>query len=236
VDFVHPFLFILKPGWRCHIAIRIRKGKAKTKIEVPKERINEQIEASRVRLIDSEGKQVGVVDLSRALQMAEDAGLDLVEIAPGAEPPVCKIMRFDKYFYNKEKSVREAKKKQHTVQVKELKFGPTTEEHDYEFKKRNAIKFLKQHNKVKFTVRFKGRQIAHKNLGYTLLDRLVEDLEQYAEVDMKPTEEGRNISIVMAPKKDIDNIKDEVLLEKTNDKTNEEIIIVKDTGGVNAED
>ncbi|MFA5499054.1 MAG: translation initiation factor IF-3 [Candidatus Cloacimonadia bacterium] len=176
------------------------------KIEVPKERINEEITASRVRLIDADGKQVGVVDLSRALQIAEDAGLDLVEIAPNAEPPVCKIMRFDKYYYNKEKSVREAKKRQHTVQVKELKFGPNTEEHDYEFKKRNAIRFLKQHNKVKFTIRFKGRQIAHKDLGYSVLERLVNDLEAYAEVDMRPTEEGRNISMIMVPRKDIDSI------------------------------
>jgi translation initiation factor IF-3 len=201
-----PVFICQKNVWRCHIAIRIRRGKARLKIEVPKERINEEITASRVRLIDADGKQVGVVDLSRALQIAEDAGLDLVEIAPNAEPPVCKIMRFDKYYYNKEKSVREAKKRQHTVQVKELKFGPNTEEHDYEFKKRNAIRFLKQHNKVKFTIRFKGRQIAHKDLGYSVLERLVNDLEAYAEVDMRPTEEGRNISMIMVPRKDIDSI------------------------------
>ena len=201
-----PVFICQKNVWRCHIAIRIRRGKARLKIEVPKERINEEITASRVRLIDADGKQVGVVDLSRALQIADDAGLDLVEIAPNAEPPVCKIMRFDKYYYNKEKSVREAKKRQHTVQVKELKFGPNTEEHDYEFKKRNAIRFLKQHNKVKFTIRFKGRQIAHKDLGYSVLERLVNDLEAYAEVDMKPTEEGRNISMIMVPRKDIDSI------------------------------
>ena len=186
--------------------IRIRKGKAKTKIEVPKERINEQIFADKVRLIDAEGKQVGIVDLKRALQMAEDAELDLVEIAPSATPPVCKIMRFDKYYYNKEKSVREAKKRQHTVQLKEIKMGPNTEAHDYEFKKRNAIKFLKQQNKVKFTIRFKGRQITHKEIGYKLLERLVEDLHDYAEVDAKPTEEARTISMIMVAKKDIANV------------------------------
>lgn len=173
------------------------------KIEVPKERINEQIRADKVRLISADGKQIGVVDLDRALQMAEDAELDLVEIAPNADPPVCKIMRFDKYYYNKEKSVREAKKRQHTVQLKEIKMGPNTEEHDYEFKKKNALKFLMQQNKVKFTIRFKGRQIAHKDIGYKLLEKLINDLEEYAEVDMKPTEEARTISMIMVAKKDI---------------------------------
>lgn len=208
MDFVHPFLFALNLYRRCHIAIRIRRGKARLKVEVPKERINEQIDWDKVRLIDAEGKQVGIIETGKALQMAEDAGLDLVEISPGADPPVCKIMRFDKYYYNKEKSVREAKKRQHVVQVKELKFGPNTEEHDYEFKKRNAIKFLKQHNKVKFTVRFRGRQITHKDLGYEVLNRLVEDLEMYAEVDAKPTEDGRNISMVLAPRKDIEKVQE----------------------------
>ncbi|MBW6516191.1 MAG: translation initiation factor IF-3 [Candidatus Cloacimonetes bacterium] len=193
---------------RCYI-IRIRKGKAKLKIEVPKERINEQISATKVRLISADGKQVGIVDLDRALQMADDAELDLVEIAPGADPPVCKIMRFDKYYYNKEKGVREAKKRQHVVQLKEIKMGPNTEEHDFEFKKRNAIKFLKQQNKVKFTIRFKGRQIAHKDLGYHLLERLIEDLKDYAEVDTKPTEEARTISMIMVARKDIANAEEE---------------------------
>ncbi len=170
---------------------------------MPKERINQQITARNVRLIDAEGKQVGIVDIDRALQIADDAELDLVEIAPAADPPVCKIMRFDKYYYNKEKSAREAKKRQHTVQLKEIKMGPNTEEHDYEFKKRNAIKFLKQHNKVKFTIRFKGRQLAHKDIGYKLLERLEKDLEDYAEIDQKPTEEARTISMIMVARKDL---------------------------------
>jgi translation initiation factor IF-3 len=184
---------------------------------VPKERINEQIFAEKVRLIDSQGKQIGIVETGKALQMAEDAELDLVEIAPGADPPVCKIMRFDKYFYNKEKSVREAKKRQHTVQVKEIKMGPHTEEHDYEFKKNNAIKFLKQQNKVKFTIRFKGRQLAHKDIGYRLLEKLYEDLQEYAEIDSKPSEEARTISMILVAKKDIGNDSE----ESTDDKKSE---------------
>lgn len=118
-------------------------------------------------------------------------------------------MRFDKYYYNKEKSVREAKKRQHVVQVKEIKMGPNTETHDYEFKTRNAIKFLKQQNKVKFTIRFKGRQIAHKELGYQLLERITEDLNDYGEIDTKPSEEGRTISMIMVPRKDIGSVSSE---------------------------
>lgn len=144
--------------------------------------------------------------IQNALRKAEEAGLDLVEIAPNASPPVCRIMDFGKYYYQKERNLRESKKKQHVVQVKEIKFGPNTEEHDYDFKKKNAIKFLKQHNKVKFTVRFKGRQLAHKEIGYNVLERLVEDLKEIAEIDKKPENEARTISMVMAPKKEIDSI------------------------------
>lgn len=174
----------------------------------PKERINREISVDQVRLISETGDQVGVVGIRQALQAAEDAGLDLVEIAPGAKPPVCKIMDFGKYYYQKERNLREAKKKQHVVQIKEVKFGPNTEEHDYEFKKKNAVKFLKQHNKVKFTVRFKGRQLAHKDMGYNVLERLVEDLKEIAEIDKQPENEARSISMVMAPRKDIDSIID----------------------------
>ncbi|HCX73196.1 MAG TPA: translation initiation factor IF-3 [Candidatus Cloacimonas sp.] len=184
----------------------MRRGKAKTKPEVPKERINEEIRAQRVRLIGSDGKQVGIVSLQEALRHAEEAGLDLVEISPNAKPPVCKIMDFGQYYYHKERKMREARKNQHIVQTKEVKFGPNTEEHDYNFKKEHAIKFLKQHNKVELTVRFKGRQLAHKDLGYKLLDKLQEDLKDLIEIERKPKAEGRQISMVIAPKKDIDQI------------------------------
>jgi len=140
------------------------------------------------------------------LQIAEQAELDLVEVSPNAEPPVCRILDFSKYYYQKERKNRETKKKQHIVQLKEIKFGPNTDEHDFNFKKNNAIKFLKQHNKVKFTVKFKGRQIAHKDLGYNVLERLETELSYIAEVDSKPTSEKNLLSMIMSPKKDIDKI------------------------------
>lgn len=149
---------------------------------------------------------MGVVSLQKALQLAEEAELDLVEISPNAEPPVCRILDFSKYYYQKERKTRELKKKQHIVQIKEIKFGPNTDDHDYNFKKNNALKFLKQHNKVKFTVKFKGRQMAHKELGYNVLDRLVEDLKDFVDVDSKPSSEKNLLTMIVSPKKDIDKI------------------------------
>jgi len=176
---------------------------------VPKERINHQITADPVRLIDSDGKQIGVLTLREAQRRADEAGLDLVEISPTAKPPVCRLLDFSKYYFQKEKKAREAKKRQHEVEVKEIKFGPNTEEHDYNFKKNNAIKFLKQHNKVKFTVRFRGRQMAHKELGYRILNKIKEDLVQIADVDQEPVSDRNMLSIVVSPKKDIDRILEE---------------------------
>jgi translation initiation factor IF-3 len=173
---------------------------------VPKERINRQITVDQVRLIDADGQQVGIVKTSEAIKMAEKAELDLVEISPTADPPVCRIMDFSKYYYQKEKKVKEARKKQHEVQVKEIKFGPSTEEHDYNFKKNNATRFLKQHNKVKFTVRFRGRQMAHKELGYSILERLTTDLSYIADVDSQPLAEKNLLMMIVSPKKDIDKI------------------------------
>lgn len=137
---------------------------------------------------------------------AEDLDLDLVEISPSADPPVCRIMDFGKYYFQKEKKAREARKKQHEVEVKEIKFGPNTEEHDYNFKKNNAIKFFRQHNKVKFTVRFRGRQMAHKELGFNVLEKLKNDLSYLADVDSEPVSERNLLSMIMSPKKDIDRI------------------------------
>ncbi len=173
---------------------------------MPKERINRQIASDTVRLIGSDGNQIGVVSLSEGLRRAEEESLDLVEISPTAVPPVCRILDFSKYYYQKEKKVKEARKKQHEVEVKEIKFGPSTEEHDYNFKKTNAIKFLKQHNKVKFTVRFRGRQMAHKELGYAVLEKLKADLVQIADVDSEPVAERNLLSMIVSPKKDIDKI------------------------------
>lgn len=173
---------------------------------MPKERINNQIKAQTVRLISEQGKQVGVISLAEALSAAEKAELDLVEISPNANPPVCKIMDFGPYHYQKERKLRESRKKQHIVQTKEVKFGPNTEEHDYNFKTHNAVKFLKQHNKVKFTVRFRGRQLAHKDIGFKLLERIQEDLKDLIEIDSSAKSEGRTISMIVSPKKDIDKI------------------------------
>ena len=191
---------------RRFVIIRIHKGKTKAKAVVPKERINREITSNEIRLIDANNHQVGVVSLQKALMLAEQAELDLVEVSPNAEPPVCRILDFSKYYYQKERKSREAKKKQHIVQLKEIKFGPNTDEHDYNFKKNNAIRFLKQHNKVKFTIKFKGRQIAHKELGYDVLERLARELVEIAEVDSKPTSDKNLLSMIMSPKKDIDKI------------------------------
>ena len=173
---------------------------------VPKERINGQITADRVRLIGADGRQIGVVSIREALRHADEAELDLVEISPNAEPPVCRILDFSKYYFQKEKKAKEARKRQHEVEVKEIKYGPNTEDHDYGFKKNNAIKFLKQHNKVKFTVRFRGRQMAHKELGFNLLERIKADLAHIADVDLEPVSDRNLLSLVLTPKKDIDKI------------------------------
>jgi translation initiation factor IF-3 len=188
------------------LIIRIKRGKARTKEVVPKERINNQITADKVRLIGPDGKQIGVVPLRDALRKAEELDLDLVEISPNIDPPVCRILDFSKYYFQKEKKAKEARKKQHEVEIKEIKFGPNTEEHDFNFKKNNAIKFLKQHNKVKFTVRFRGRQMAHKELGYNVLEKIKTDLAYLADVDAEPVADRNLLFIIMSPKKDIDRI------------------------------
>jgi len=188
------------------LIIRIKRFKSKTNEVVPKERINHQINVDKVRLIGADGKQIGVVSISEALRRASEAEMDLVEISPTAEPPVCRILDFSKYYYQKEKKVREARKKQHEIEIKEIKFGPNTEEHDYNFKKNNAIKFLKQHNKVKFTIRFRGRQMAHKDRGYGVLDNLKLDLAYLADIDSEPVADRNLLSMIMSPKKDIDKI------------------------------
>ncbi|MBP7194196.1 MAG: translation initiation factor IF-3 [Candidatus Cloacimonetes bacterium] len=173
---------------------------------MPKERINGQITSSNVRLIGADGRQVGVVSIREALRRAEEQDLDLVEISPNVDPPVCRITDFSKYYFQKEKKAKEARKKQHEVEVKEIKYGPNTEDHDYGFKKNNAIKFLKQHNKVKFTVRFRGRQMAHKELGFNLLERIKADLAHIADVDAEPVSDRNLLFLVMSPKKEIDKI------------------------------
>ena len=164
-------------------------------------RVNDRIRVREVRVIDEEGQQLGIMPPQQAIQMARDRGLDLVEVAPQANPPVCRIIDFGKYLYEQKKRAHEAKKKQVVIEVKEIKFRPATDEHDYNFKMKHAQEILKGGNKVKATVRFRGREITHKELGAQLLDRLSEDLADCGIVEFRPRLEGMQMMIVLAPKK-----------------------------------
>ncbi|MGY6278020.1 translation initiation factor IF-3 [Methylomonas sp. MgM2] len=164
-------------------------------------RLNDEITARRVRLIGAEGEQIGVVSITEALQTAYDANLDLVEISPNADPPVCKVMDYGKYQFEQSKKLQAAKKKQKQIQIKEIKFRPGTEEGDYQVKLRNLTKFLNDGDKTKITVRFKGREMSHRELGMDLLKRIEGDLEEIASVEQFPKLEGRQMVMVMGPKK-----------------------------------
>jgi translation initiation factor IF-3 len=157
------------------------------------------IRVPEVRVIDEEGNQLGVMATEKALELADEQGLDLVEVSPTARPPVCRITDFGKFKYERSKRQREARKKQHTIQVKEVKFRPKTEEHDYQFKKRHAEEFLEKGYKVKVTMVFRGRELDHRELGMRMLQRLQEDLEPVGAVERPPAFEGRLIVMYMAP-------------------------------------
>lgn len=172
-----------------------------TTIKGQRVRINDQIRISPVRLIDDEGGQVGIVSIEEARDLASERGLDLVEVAPEARPPVVKLMDYGKFKYEAQRAAREAKKKQHHVQVKEVKFRPGIEEHDYEFKTRHARRFLEEGNKVKLTMMFRGRQVTHPELGREVLSRVTEDLQDVGKVESHPSFEGRIMSMVLAPLK-----------------------------------
>lgn len=152
-------------------------------------------------MIDDEGQQVGVVSNQKAQEIASEKGLDLVEIAPNVKPPVCKIMDFGKYLYEQSKKAKIAKKKQHTVNMKEMRFRPKTEEHDYQFKLKHIIEFLNQGSKVKVYVEFRGREMAHRELGVRILDRVIKDLAEIAEPESKSLMEGRRLSLLFVAKK-----------------------------------
>jgi translation initiation factor IF-3 len=152
-------------------------------------------------LIGAEGEQVGVVPINEALQLAYDANLDLVEISPNADPPVCKVMDYGKFQFEQNKKLQAAKKKQKQIQIKEIKFRPGTEEGDYQVKLRSLSKFLNEGDKTKITVRFKGRELTHRELGMDLLKRIETDLEELASVEQFPKLEGRQMVMVMGPKK-----------------------------------
>ena len=163
--------------------------------------INENITAREVRLIGAEGEQIGIVSIQEALAAAEEAKLDLVEISPDAEPPVCRVMDYGKHIFEKKKQQAAARKNQKQIQIKEIKFRPGTEEGDYKVKLRNLIKFLNEGDKAKVSLRFRGREMAHQELGMELLKRVEADLAEYGTVEQHPKMEGRQLMMVLAPKK-----------------------------------
>jgi translation initiation factor IF-3 len=163
-------------------------------------RINEEIRAREVRLVGEGGEQLGIVPLRDALRIAQERNLDLVEVAPTARPPVCRIMDFGKYKYEQSKREREARKKQHQVVIKEVKMRPRIDDHDFEVKLRSAERFLREGDKVKATIMFRGREIVHTDLGRQVLDRLAEGLAGLAVIERPARVEGRNLTMILTPR------------------------------------
>jgi translation initiation factor IF-3 len=162
-------------------------------------RTNEKITASEVRVISSKGLQLGIISIREALNYAEDEGYDLVEVSPDAKPPVCKIIDYGKLKYKEQKSKKEAKKKQKTIEVKEIKMRPGIDTHDYQVKVKALKKFISGGNKVKVSMRFRGREMEHQNLGLNLLKKLTEEVSEYAKVEVPPKSEGKQIMIILVP-------------------------------------
>ena len=162
-------------------------------------RTNERITASEVRVISSSGKQLGIISIREALNYAEDEGFDLVEVSPDSNPPVCKIIDYGKLRYREQKSKKEAKKKQKTIEVKEIKLRPGIDKHDYLVKLKALSKFIGGGNKVKVSMRFRGREIEHKNLGMDLLNKLTEEVAEYAKIEVLPKFEGKQIMMILVP-------------------------------------
>jgi translation initiation factor IF-3 len=163
-------------------------------------RVNEQIRISPVRLIGPDGEQIGIVPIDEARRAAEERGLDLVEVAAMARPPVVKVMDYGKYRFEQAKAARLAKKKQHVIHLKEVKYRPGVSDHDFDFKTRHARRFLQDGNKVKLTMMFRGRQVTHPELGREVLLRVFAELDDVAKVEMHPKLEGKNMTMVLAPK------------------------------------
>ena len=160
---------------------------------------NERIRALQVQVISSEGKNLGTLSTREAISLAKQEGLDLIEISPNANPPVCKIIDIGKYKYDQQKKAHKAKKKQKVMNLKEIKLRPVTEIHDYNFKIKNAQKFLTKGDKVKFTVQFRGREMQHTNLGYDLMKRITDDIASLGKIEVKPKFEGRQIIMIIQP-------------------------------------
>jgi translation initiation factor IF-3 len=163
-------------------------------------RVNRDIRAVQVQLIDDEGKNRGVVNLPDAQKLAEEAGLDLVEIVPNASPPVCKILDFGKYRFLEQKKSSEQRKRQKIVEIKEIKLRPGIDEHDYEVKMRSVFRFFEEGDKVKVTLRFRGREMAHQDIGYRLLQKVKAETAEIAKVEAEPLMEGRQMVMVLAPR------------------------------------
>jgi translation initiation factor IF-3 len=163
-------------------------------------RINEEIRSREVQLIDQTGHNHGPIDIGIALERAQEAGLDLVEIAPNSVPPVAKLLDYGKYKYQAQKKAAEARKKQKVVEVKEIKLRPMIDDHDYDVKMRSMERFFEEGDKVKVTLRFRGREMAHQDLGYKLLNRVKEDVVKFAKVEQEPRFEGRQVVMVLAPR------------------------------------
>jgi len=163
-------------------------------------RINEEIRVREVHLIDKDGKNRGTVPIAEALSLAQEAGVDLVEIVPHATPPVCKLLDYGKYKYQEQKKAAEARKKQKVIEVKEIKFRPMIDDHDYNVKMRAIRRFFEEGDRVKVTLRFRGRELAHQELGIKLLERVKNDTAAIAKVEMEPKFEGRQMVMVLAPR------------------------------------
>ena len=162
-------------------------------------RMNEQITASEVRVISSTGKQLGIISIREALIHAEDEGFDLVEVSPDAKPPVCKIIDYGKLKYKEQKSKKEAKKKQKTIEIKEIKMRPGINKHDYDVKIKALSKFISDGNKVKISLRFRGREMEHQNIGMDLLNKITQQVSEFAKIEVPPKPEGRQIMMLLVP-------------------------------------
>jgi translation initiation factor IF-3 len=180
--------------WRSIIALDKRSAKSFI-------RINDRIRAREIRVIDENGEQLGILAPFEALRIARERGLDLVEVSPNAVPPVCRIQDYGRYLYEKEKSDRAARKKQKVIVVKEVKFSVTVDEHDYQTKKNQAVRFLNEGDKVKASLRFRGRQMAHRELGYAIINRLIQDIGEAGIVEFMPRMEGTILHAILAPSK-----------------------------------
>src|SRR6201997_2090741 len=167
-------------------------------------RINDRIRAREIRVIDENGEQLGIMQPFEALKIARERGLDLVEVSPTAVPPVCRIQDYGKFLYEKDKSERAARKKQKVIVVKEVKFSVTVDEHDYQTKKNQAVRFLTEGDKVKASLRFKGRQMSHRDLGYKIINRLITDIGEAGLVEFMPRMEGTTLHAILAPSRKAD--------------------------------